>query len=387
MIPALMTRASRTGPAVAAAALAAALLVAAPSSTAAADSAPDLRSIAQQLVKAGSPAAIAAVRTPTSFTGAAAGLARLEPPVPARVLDRYRVASVTKTFVATVALQLVAERKAHLSDSVERWLPGLVPDGRSITLRELLNHTSGLFDYSEDSAYARARLARPERIWMPRQLVAIAVRHKPLFRPGRDWAYSNTNYVVLGLVVESVTGRPLATALRQRIFRPLGLRSTSYPSGTVLRGHVLHGYVRSIPGVPIPRGQPLDATSLVAPDGWGAGQIVSNARDLTRFYAELLGGRLLPPAQLAAMTTRVSGTHTVLGTTVGFAAPYGLGLAIEQLGCGTAYGHDGDLPGYRNIVLARRDGRRVAAVMVNVSAARPSWATIRAAAARALCSH
>ena len=117
----------------------------------------------------------------------------------------------------------------------------------------------------------------------------------------------------------------------------------------------------------------------------GAGQIVSNADDLTRFYAELLGGRLLPPAQLAAMKTTVRGTHTVLGTQVLFSAPYGLGLAVERLGCGTAYGHDGDLPGYRNLVLASADGRRVVAVLVNVSALRPSWATIRAAAARAFC--
>ncbi len=123
----------------------------------------------------------------------------------------------------------------------------------------------------------------------------------------------------------------------------------------------------------------------MAPDAWGAGQIVSNAGDLTRFYGALLAGRLLPPAQLAAMKSRVRGTRTVLGIPVEFSAPYGLGLAVERLGCGAAYGHDGDLPGYRNLVWASGDGRRVAAVMVNVSAARPSWATIRAAA-RAFCS-
>jgi D-alanyl-D-alanine carboxypeptidase len=381
-----MNRASGRRAVVAAASQAVLVLSGLTSGAGAAPPPPVLRAIVQQLVKAGSPGAIAVVRTPASVDRAAAGLGRLDPPTPIRVADRYRVASVTKTFVATLVLQLAAEGKARLSDSVEHWLPGLVPKGRSITLRELMNHTSGLFDYTEDAGYFRARVARPGRLWTPRQLVAIAVQHKLRFPPGTDWAYSNTNYVLLGLVVEAVAGRSLEHELRKRIFRPLGLRSSSYPFRTALDGRVVHGYVRSIPGVPIPRGETLDATSRVAPDGWGAGQIVSNADDLTRFYADLLGGRLLPPAQLAAMKTTVRGTHTVLGTQVLFSAPYGLGLAVERLGCGTAYGHDGDLPGYRNLVLASADGRRVVAVLVNVSALRPSWATIRAAAARAFCS-
>jgi D-alanyl-D-alanine carboxypeptidase len=214
---------------------------------------------------------------------------------------------VTKTFVATVVLQLVGEGKAQLSDPVEHWVPGLVPQGRAIALRELPNHTSGLYDYTDDPAYTRARIANPRRVWQPRQLVTIAVRHKPLFHPGSDWAYSNTNYVLLGLVVEAVTGRSLVDELLSRIFRPLGPSSTAYPFGTTLGGRVVHGYVRNIPGVPIPRGRTLDVTSRVAPNGWGAGQIVSNAGDLTRFYAGLLGGRLLPPPQLAAMKIAVRG--------------------------------------------------------------------------------
>jgi D-alanyl-D-alanine carboxypeptidase len=369
-----------------AAALGVVVLAVTSAGAAAAPAPPTLQQVARELVTAGSPGAIVVVRTPTSFTSATAGLARLRPPTPVRVTDRYRVASVTKSFVATVVLQLVGEGKMRLSDPVEHRLPGLVPNGRAITVRELLDHTSGLFDYTEDVNYVGARVARPGRMWTPRQLVGIAVRHKPLFRAGSDWDYSNTNYVLLGLVVEAVTGRPLAAELRRRILRPLGLDSTSYPLGTALQGRVVHGYVRSIPGVPIPRGQTLDATSRVAPDAWGAGQIVSSAGDLTRFYAALLGGRLLPSHQLAAMKSKVRGTRTVLGVRVEFSAPYGLGLVVERLGCGTVYGHDGDLPGYRNLVWASPNGRRVAAVMVNVSAARPSWTTIRASVARAFCS-
>ncbi len=225
-----------------------------------------------QFVRAGAPGAVAVVRTRTSVRRAAAGLARLQPPLPMRPSERYRVASVTKSFVATLVLQLAAEGKLRLSDSVQRWLPGLVPQGQRITVRELLDHTSGLFDYEADKGYFKARVARPGRVWSPRQLVAIAVAHSPLFRPGAGWSYSSTNYVILGLVVEAVTGRSLDSRLRGRIFGPLALHSTSYPRKTALRGRVAHGYLGRLPGLPIPAGRLLDTTSLVAPNGWGAGR-------------------------------------------------------------------------------------------------------------------
>ena len=142
-----------------------------------------------------------------------------------RPADRFRVGSVTKSFMATVLLQLVGERKLRLDDSLERWLPGVVPNGRSITVRELLQHTSGLYDYVDDSAFRTAVLANPLRVWTPRQLVRIAVSHHPLFRPGRRWSYSNTNYILAGLVIQAVTHRTVAAELRNRIFRPLDLRS------------------------------------------------------------------------------------------------------------------------------------------------------------------
>ena len=274
--------------------------------------------IARQ-VKDGVPGVVVHVVDPArrlDWHGAAGRFARGKPR-PLRSGDAFRTASVTKTFTAAVVLRLAEQGRLGLDDPIARFLdPAVVarvdvvdgvPHGGEITVRELLNHTSGLYDYTDDSAYTRARIARPGRVWQPRQLVTIAVRHKPLFRPGSDWAYSNTNYVLLGLVAEAVTSRSLVDELRSRIFRPLGLSSTAYPLGTTLGGRVVHGYVRSIPGVPIPRGRALDVTARVAPNGWGAGQIVSNAGDLTRFYAGLLGGRLLPPPQLAAMKIAVRG--------------------------------------------------------------------------------
>jgi D-alanyl-D-alanine carboxypeptidase len=109
-----------------------------------------------------------------------------------RAVDRYRIASVSKTFVATVVLQLAAEGRLQLADPVERWLPGSVPNGTAITIRQLLNHTSGLFDYTNDEAAVEAEIANPSRVWTPRDLLSVAFSHPPLFAPGADWSYSNT---------------------------------------------------------------------------------------------------------------------------------------------------------------------------------------------------
>jgi D-alanyl-D-alanine carboxypeptidase len=361
------------------------VLAAAPAGAAAAPATPTLREIAQKLVEAGSPGAIVVVRTPTSFRTAAAGRARIRPPVPMAAADRFRIASVTKTFVATVVLQLAAEGRLRLSDPVERWLPGLVPGGRTITLRELLGHTSGLFDYTADREWVRQRIARPGRTWTPRELAAVAVKHRALFRPGTDWWYSNTNYVLLGLVVEAAGHAPLGDKLRERILRPLRLDATSYPRGTSIPGAVAHGYLGSIPGVPVAPGRLVDVTSLVSPSAWGAGQIVSNADDVTSFLAALLGGRTLTAAQLAEMKTRITTVHSEQGIAVQRTADYGLGLVIQRTPCGTAYGHDGDMPGYRNIVWATGDSRRVVEVMVNVMSEGVTWPLIRAAATQAFC--
>jgi D-alanyl-D-alanine carboxypeptidase len=289
--------------------------------------------------------------------------------------DRFRVASVTKTFVATLVLRLAAQGRLKLGDSVERWLPGLVPAGGTITLRELLNHTSGLYNYTDDPTWKQEEITNPGRRWSPRELVAFATAHPALFPTGTSWSYSNTNYILLGLVLEAVTGEPLGQELQEQLFQPLALRSTSFPTGTAIDGPYAHGYLGSGSGL-VPPGTPLvDVSTLVDPSElWAAGGIVSTGDNLTRFYAQLLKGRVLPRPQLKAMETAGGASHS-----------YGLGLRLTFTVCGEALGHDGDAPGYRNVVWATGNGRRVASIMVNIDTTHVSWDRLYAAAKNALC--
>ena len=335
---------------------------------------PRVQRATTSLVRDGAPGALTVVRRPGRICRAAAGLGSRKPKVTMRGTDRVRIGSLTKTFVATVVLQLVGEGRLSLDDSVERWLPGLVPNGDRITVRELLNHTSGLFDFTDDKTWVSTVIANPARDWPPRELVAVATAHPPMFAPGTAWWYSNTNYILAGLVVEQLTGTTLEQQLRQRIFKPLGLEATSLPTAPEIEGAHAHGYVGfgTIPS--LKAGTYLDATSLVSPSiAWAAGGIVSNADDVTTFYAALLDGRLLRPELLAEM-------KSVVGP-----GEYGLGLRFLYPHCGAAYGHFGDIPGYRNEVIASPDGRRVVEVMVNVDDSFLSFGKVESAAETAFC--
>jgi D-alanyl-D-alanine carboxypeptidase len=335
-----------------------------------------LRRIVRRLVAAGAPGALAFVRTPSGTAGVGAGYADLSTRTPMHATDGFRIAGVTKTFVATVVLELEAEHRLDVDEPVERWLPGLVPNGSAITIRELLNHTSGLFDYGADDAHTQTLIADPGRRWSPHELLAVAFAHPPLFPPGTSWSYSNTNYVVLGLVVAAVTGWPLEQEVQARIIDPLRLEATSFDVDAAQHDPFAHGYVGPHPGLPIAVGTLLDITALLSPSlGWGAGNMASNAADVTRFFSALLRGRLLPPAQLAEMTTGSAAN-----------SDYGLGLQKAHTSCGTAYGHQGDFPGYRNAVWVTGGGRRAADVMVNIDTTHVSWSRLEAAAEAALCS-
>ncbi len=235
---------------------------------------------------------------------------------------QVRIGSNTKVFTAVVVLQLVSEGKIGLDATVDTYLPGLVRgdgiDGRHLTVRQLLQHTSGLPNYT-------SYLGDDARYFEPRDLLDIALRHKADFEPGTKWEYSNTNYVLAGLIIQKVTGRPLSEELDRRIIQRIGLRHTSFPApgDRTLKEPHPHGYPRDFAGAPL-----RDVTDMDPSWGWAAGQMISTNSDLNRFFTALLAGRLLPAAQLAQMRTTVPAAY------LGPGARYGLGIVSRPLSCG-----------------------------------------------------
>ncbi|GAA3771469.1 serine hydrolase domain-containing protein [Streptomyces phyllanthi] len=260
-----------------------------------------------------------------------------------RRADHFRAGSITKTFIATVVLQLAAEHRLSLSDTVDEHLPGLVHgagnDGRTVTLRALLTHTSGLADYTADTGGTVPVT--------PRQAVRTALTHPPAAL-GR-FSYSNTNYVLLGMVIQQVTGHSYATEAERRILAPLRLTGTSFP-----------GARSSLPD-PHGRAYAADGTDVTDLDprvAGAAGELVTTLTDLNRFYAALLHGDLLPPRQLREMLD----THAAHGE-------YGLGLYPVELPCGTTvWGHNGHISGSYVRTAATVDGRHVLTFRVNTDA-------------------
>jgi len=291
----------------------------------------------------------------------ASGLGRIEPPAPMRGHDRTRIGGMTKSFTATVVLQLVAEGRLRLGDRVERWLPGVLANGDAVTLRQLLNHTSGVFNYTADPrVLAPYEAGDLTHVVDPAFALLVAVEHGPQFEPGTQLDYSNTNTLLLAMVVERVTGRPFADELRSRIFVPLGLRHTSYETASEISGPHTHGYVGSPDA-------PFDVTAL-SPTLFGpAGAILSNADDVARFYRALLGGRLLPDEQLRAMRTIDPVATGGLPDAGILGGGWGLGLLREQFPCGTAWGHDAENPGYMTAAWNSRNGDRQVVVAVNTN--------------------
>jgi D-alanyl-D-alanine carboxypeptidase len=326
------------------------------------DRQPSLRQGIDGLVSAGAPGAILLVRDGGDVRRLTGGVADLATQREIRAGDRYRIASLTKTYVATVVLQLVDEGKLRLDDTVERWLPGLVPAGDRMTIKQLLNHTSGLYDHEKDpevlEPYVNGDLGY---YWSPLRLVELAVSREPLFAPGdtERSSYSSTNYLVAGLIVEAATGRSIGDELKQRVFRPLHLSETTYPTeSTRLPSPYAHGYF--LLGEP-----PLVDVSAFSPSLSGAaGAIVSTVDDVADFYRALLSGHLLDPELLVAMK------HTPLpASNADLGQRHGLGIERFPTSCGTAWGHSGSFPGYWGYAFSSQDGRRQAVLMVNIDPA------------------
>jgi len=341
---------------------------------------PTLAGKLDRLVDAGSPGVIALVNDGHGVRLSAAGVADRSSGRALRPTDRFRAGSNTKTFVATVALQLVGEGRLSLDDTVEHWLPGILPYGDEVNVRQLLNMTGGVPDYvpglDRKMAADKAYLVRS---YAPRELVAM-VGDKPDFAAGTSWNYSTTGYVLAGMIIERATGHRLDHELEQRIFEPTRMRDTYLPGATTaIKGSHALGYGEL-------GGELRDLTDFNASAGWAGGGAVTTATDMARFWRALLGGELLRAPELAAMKTTVP-----IGR--GYPGTYGLGLMrLTQFAqeCGVVWGNGGDLPGFSSEFFNSEDGKLQAGVIVNVNpipkvvSGEPLGATKAAAVADAL---
>ncbi|MGO9180918.1 MAG: serine hydrolase domain-containing protein [Candidatus Limnocylindrales bacterium] len=251
--------------------------------------------------------------------------------------------SITKTFVAALVLQLAGRGVLGLDDPIARWLPGL-PYDTGITIRELLDHTSGVDDAFNHAALLAALDANHRRAWTAPQVLAYV--GKAHFPPGQGWSYSNSNYILLGQIIERATGNTLAALLRQHFFVPLHLTHTYLQSEEPISGTVAHGYEFTSPTggsvKDLSDGTPhLPFTSLESSLG-AAGALVTTADDLARWALYLYRGRVLPPGQLSQMLDfgLTAAFHPVL--------PYGLGVERRSFEGRGSWGHDGSLSGFRS---------------------------------------
>jgi D-alanyl-D-alanine carboxypeptidase len=330
--------------------------------TAAATPRPDKASLQKALdrvVAAGVPGAVLLVRDGSTTIRLASGYGSVAGKVPARPADRFRIGSVTKTFVSTVVLQLVGEGKLALDDTVEQVLPGKLRGGSGITVRQLLQQTSGLHDYLGDPKIFRPYLkGNLGFAWTTPKLLAVANAHKANSRPGATWEYSNTNYLVLGLIVEAVSGNSLATELKRRVFDRAGLRSTTFDTRPTIAGRHMHGYYRV--------GKTFTDFSDLSPSAaWAAGAIVATAEDVARFYRALLQGHLLRPDLLKAMQATVSMGSPNEAYGLGFWRTKTMSLGPKPLACGPVWGHNGDWIGYNTNAFNSPDGKRQFVLFVN----------------------
>lgn len=323
-------------------AMAMATLAGPAAAVAAAPDEPDRTELQRRLddvVDVGAVGALAEVRDARGVWQSTSGVAERDKTRAVPVGARFRIGSTTKTFVATVVLQLVGEGRLGLDDPVTKWLPGVVPNGQHITVRHLLSHTSGLYDYLRTLPLPPKPefLENRTRTWTAAEMIERAVANPPVFEPPGDrFSYSNTNYTLLGQIVERVTGRSYAGLVEDRVLRPLGLHETYLPGTSErIRGPHPHGYV------PIRMDgtmQLVDYTEM-NPSVMGAGgEMISTTHDLNRFFAALLSGHLLPAHLLEEMKTPgIEGGR------------YGLGMFTMEMSCGIrVFGHDGDALSYHS---------------------------------------
>lgn len=308
-------------------------------------------------MKGGPPGVIAVVQRGKQRKVHTFGVRNIKSGLPIRIDDRMRVASAAKAFSGAVALSLVSEGKLSLQNTIGKRLPELPEAWWEVTLRQLLNHTSGIPDFSLDQDFLDALRASLTKAPPPEELLSFVEDEDLLFDPGSEYHYSNSDNIVVALMLEAATGRSYEDLLRELVYRPLGLSMTTLPRGPNLRKPFIHGYDLSPP-------PPEDVSELVAAGwAWASGGIVSTPADLNDFIRGYVGGKLFDERTQAKQRRVVEG---------GGSEPPGpgknsAGLAIfrYETRCGTVWGHTGNTPGYTQFMAASPNGRRSVTVSIN----------------------
>lgn len=281
--------------------------------------------------------------------GVATGLADVEAKTPLRPSDRLLAGSVGKTFVAAVLLQLVEEGKVGLDDPLAKWLGqedwfGRLPNGPELTVRRLMNHTSGLPEYYEAKGFAAAVTADPDKVWTPAGRVAFVLDAVPLFAAGKGWAYADTNYILAGMVAERAAGKPLYEEVRRRLLVPLKLERT-VPSDRRVIAELVPGYAGPRNPLGYEGRSIVDGRFVINPQmEWAGGGFASTPEELARWAKALYEGTVFQkPETLAAM---LAGVDASGGRGGGKGSKYGLGVQLRESPWGPSYGHGGWFPGY-----------------------------------------
>ncbi|NJM05578.1 serine hydrolase [Candidatus Gracilibacteria bacterium] len=314
------------------------------------------------------PGAVLAVTIPgyEPWTSAS-GLADRNTGAPITAETRVRIASISKIFTAVVILQMVEDGLIALDAPMEEYVPGLLANGNTITVRQLLQHTSGLYDYLEDRNYVPRAYEDPARVWEPSEMVSYAAQFPALFAPGAagSWDYSSTNYVILGMIAEAASGRTLAVEMRERIFTPLELDATYFPQEEAVEGAYARGYART-----------QDQTGVALSWAFATANIVSTAGDVARFSEALHTGELLAPQTLEQMYGFVSGKGQYNMPELA----YGLGLMRNRLPVrasiapeqSVVYGHIGGFGGFRSATWYAPESGITIALAVNQASTDPN---------------
>jgi D-alanyl-D-alanine carboxypeptidase len=324
------------------------------------------------------PGTVVLIRSPKQGNWSATfGTAQIGKRVPMRITDAFRIGSNTKTMTSTVILQLVQEGKIKLDDPISKYRPD-VPNGDNITIAQLAEMRSGLYSYTFDPGFNATLDREPQKAWTPDELLAIAFAHPPTAAPGTEFEYSNTNIVLLGLVIEKVTGMSATQAFQKRIFGPLKMTHSllPLPAQSTIPGRHAQGYqfgtnVATIDSYAVPAAQlpaalngsllPIDETKANPSWAWTAGGAISTPRELARYVKAMVGGGLLNAKTQKVRMDSIQPTDPDSPNGVG----YGIGIAQFAPGI---LGHDGQLPGYSSFMAYNRNTHDTIIIAANLSA-------------------